>query len=65
MLIPIQRDGSFKIGWMPIGKYSATLLRSNKEGRGPPEKRHNIPGGLMIEDGKTEYTIELGKGFQP
>jgi hypothetical protein len=62
-LIPIQPDGSFKIGWMPIGKYSATLLRA-KEGTGPPEKRDNIPGGLTIESGKTEYAIELGKGLQ-
>jgi hypothetical protein len=64
-LIPIQPDGSFKIGWMPIGKYSAALLRGNKDAKGPPAKRHNIPGGLQIEDGKTEYTIELGKSYQP
>src|SRR5262249_6405685 len=63
--IRIQPDGSFKIGWMPIGKYSATLLRGNKEGRGPPTNRYNIPGGLTIEEGKTEYTIELGKGWNP
>ena len=62
-LIPIQPDGSFKIGWMPIGKYTATLLRGSQDGRGPA-KRHNVPGGLTIEDGKTEYTIELGKGWQ-
>jgi hypothetical protein len=62
--IPIQSDGSFKIGWMPIGKYSAALLRGNKEGRGPPTNRYNVPGGLTIEDGKTEYTIELGKGWK-
>jgi hypothetical protein len=63
--IPIQTDGSFKIGWMPIGKYGATLLRSNKEERGPPTKRYNVPGGFTVEAGKTEYTIELGKGWQP
>jgi hypothetical protein len=64
-LIPIKTDGSFEIGWMPIGKYSATLLRGNKEGRGPPSKRHNVPGGFTIEDGKKEYTIDLGKGWRP
>jgi hypothetical protein len=64
-LIPIKPDGSFEIGWMPIGKYSATLLRGNKDVRGPPAKRHNVPGGFKVEDGKTEYTIELGKGWQP
>src|SRR5262245_28752124 len=61
--VPIQPDGSWKIGWMPIGKYSATLLRGRAE-KGPP-RRYNIPGGLTIEDGKTDYTIELGKGYKP
>jgi hypothetical protein len=64
-LIPIRPDGSFDIGWMPIGKYSATLLRGTPDGRGPPAKRYNVSGGLTIEDGKTEYTIELGKGWRP
>jgi hypothetical protein len=63
--IPIQSDGSFKIGWMPIGKYSATLMRGKTEGRGPPASRYNVPGGLTIEEGKTEYAIELGKGWKP
>jgi hypothetical protein len=63
--IPIEADGSFKIGWMPIGKYSATLMWGNKEGRGPPTHRYNVPGGLTIEDGRTEYTIELGKAWKP
>jgi hypothetical protein len=62
--IPIRPDGSFQIGWMPIGKYSATLLRENKQERGPA-KRYTIPGGLTIEAGKTEYTIELGKNWKP
>src|SRR5262249_14971011 len=53
--IPLQPDGSFKIGWMPIGKHSATLLRRNKTGMGPPETRYSIPGGLTIEAGKTRY----------
>jgi hypothetical protein len=61
--IPIQTDGSFKIGWMPIGKYSAILHRETKKTRGP--SRYTIPGGLKIEDGKTEYAIELGKGWKP
>lgn len=62
--VPIQADGSFKIGWMPIGKYSATLIREDKKGKGPPGKRYTVPGGLTIEDGKTEYTIELGKNWK-
>ena len=62
--VPIQADGSWKIGWMPIGKYSATLLRGKANEKGPP-RRYGIPGGLTIEDGKTEYQIELGKGYKP
>jgi len=63
--IPLQPDGSFKIGWMPIGKHSATLLRANDKGTGPPEMRHNIPEGLTIETGKKEYEIDLGPGWKP
>ena len=50
--IPIESDGTFKIGWMAIGKYSMTLARGRN--------MYNIPGQLTIEEGKTEYTIELG-----
>ncbi len=65
--IPIQPDGTFKIGWMPIGKYSAEMkwrkaAASGKESAGPG--LYNVPGGLTIEEGKTEYTVELGKGFK-
>lgn len=60
--IPIQPDGSFKIGWMPIGKYSAMLAQEPIEKSGP--KMYTIPGGLTIEDGKTEYRIDLGKGWK-
>jgi hypothetical protein len=42
--IPLNPDRSFRIKWMPIGKHSATLLRRNKTGMGPPETRYNIPG---------------------
>lgn len=62
--IPIQADGSFKIGWMPIGKYSATLIQENKKEKGATKKRYTVPGGLTIEAGKTEYVIELGKGWK-
>jgi hypothetical protein len=62
--IPIRPDGSFKIGWMPIGKYSAMLVRDKKKGKGQPTQ-YRIPGGLTIAEGKTEYTIELGKDWKP
>src|SRR5262249_25110338 len=61
--IPIKEDGTFQIGWMPIGKYSATLDRPSR-GKGGPS-RYSVPGGLAIEDGKAEYTIELGKNWKP
>jgi hypothetical protein len=63
--IPIAADGSFKIGWMPIGKYSAILKRV-KEGamKGGPNM-YNVPGGFEIVDGKTEYEVELGKNWKP
>jgi hypothetical protein len=64
--IPIAADGSFKIGWMPIGKYSPTLLRTDKEGKKVPlTTRYKLPGEFTIEEGKTEYTVELGKGWKP
>jgi hypothetical protein len=62
--IPLKSDGSFTIGWMPIGKYTVMLNRKAKGGVGAPT-RYNVPGGLSIEEGKTEYTIELGAGWKP
>lgn len=61
--IPLQSDGSFKIGWMPIGKYSAVLIRQ-RGGKGGPSM-YNVPGGFEIVAGKTDYEIELGKGWKP
>jgi hypothetical protein len=61
--IPIQSDGTFQIGWMPIGKYSATLLREKPGAKGAPS-RFTVPGGLTIADGQTQYQIELGKGWK-
>src|SRR5262245_45644927 len=62
--IPLGPDGSFKIGWMPIGKYSVMMKREPQMGKGAPMV-YNVPGGLAIEEAKTEYTIELGKGSNP
>ena len=65
--IPIQSDGSFKIGWMPIGKYSANLMNANQDrgarGQGLPIN-YAVPGGFTIEEGKTDYSIELGPKFK-
>jgi hypothetical protein len=62
--IPLGTDGSFKIGWMPIGKYSAILIRQKDGGKGGPNM-YNVPGGFEIKDGTTEYDVELGKGWKP
>ena len=40
------------------------LNRGRMEQKGPPSK-YNVPGGFAIEDGKTEYTIDLGKNWKP
>jgi hypothetical protein len=61
--IPISPDGSFKIGWMPIGKYSAMLIRTKDGGKGGPNM-YNVPNGFEISDGKTDYDIELGKNWK-
>lgn len=67
--IPISPDGTFDITWMPIGKYSATLERSGTSGpgdagRGASKQIYNVPDGLTIEEGQTEYVVELGEGFR-
>jgi hypothetical protein len=63
--IPLKPDGTFQIGWMPIGKYAVMLQRiSQTSGKGPPKTMYNVPDGLTIEEGKTDYVIELGKDFK-
>ena len=66
--VPIKPDGTFGIGWMPVGKMTLRLERSPKDPaktKGGPPNRYSIPGGLTIEQGKTTgYIIELGKGWK-
>jgi len=63
--VPIKPDGTFQIGWMPIGKYSALLKREPRGGaRGGPNI-YNVSEGFAIQDGQTEYAIDLGKGWKP
>jgi len=64
--IPLTTDGAFQIGWMPIGKYAMMLERTPKNpGKGPTKTRYSVPSSLIIEEGKTDYVIELGKDFKP
>jgi len=63
--IPISSDGTFKVGKMQVGKYSATLERTKPGPKGSTvPSRYNVPGGFKIEEGKSEYTIDLGKGWK-
>ena len=61
--VPIKADGSFSIGWMPVGKHSLVYERFSKTGG--VSAKSAVPGGLTIEAGKTSgYVIELGKSFK-
>jgi hypothetical protein len=66
--VPIKPDGTFSIGWMPLGKMALRLERAPKDPAkttGGPPSRYSIPGGLTTEQGKTTgYTIELGKDWK-
>ena len=66
--VPIKPDGTFTIGWMPLGEYSAVLHRRSapaegKRGSGAPTN-YTVPGGLTIEEGKTDYQVELGEKWK-
>lgn len=62
--IPLKPDGNFQIGWMPIGKYSATLIREKTQNGKKVPNMYSVPGGMTIAEGRTEYEIELGKGWK-
>src|SRR5262245_20201374 len=39
--------------------------RGQRQGHRPtPRSMYSVPGGLTIDEGKTDYTIELGKAFK-
>jgi len=63
LYMSIKPDGTFKIGWLPIGKHGAVMERPGPGGKG--KSMYNVPGGLTIQEGQTEYTIELGKDWKP
>jgi hypothetical protein len=62
--VPIATDGTFKVGWMPMGKYSALLIRKKENAIGGPNM-YNLPDRFEIVEGKTEYEIELGSNWKP
>lgn len=60
--IPIQPNGTFEIGWMPLGHYDL-IAEKHKDGqRGGPSKTG--VGSFQVMNGKTDYTIELGKSWK-
>jgi hypothetical protein len=62
--IELKTDGSFNIGWMPVGKYTAFLERGAKGGKGQDRGgKMGIPD-FEIKEGQTEYVIDLGKNFK-
>jgi hypothetical protein len=63
--IPLQPDGTFKIGWMPVGTYNSVLNRASKNTKGRGTNLYPVPGTFSIAEGQTEYVIDLGKGFKP
>lgn len=61
--LPIKSDGTFNIGKMPVGRYTAALVRSGKGAKGSPGK---FPvKNFEIVEGQTEYVLDLGPGFRP
>jgi hypothetical protein len=65
--IPISADGTFDIGWMPIGRYSGQLqttapASSGARGNSRPSM-HTVPE-FEIHEGQTEYTIDLGDNWK-
>ena len=65
--IPLKADGTFEIGWMPIGKYTVMVERTTQSPakKGMQKTRYNVPDSLTIEEGKKDYVIDLGKNFKP
>jgi hypothetical protein len=61
--IDIKPDGTFEIGWMPIGRYTVLAERSKPGQKGPPAKS-SVPGSFLVSEGKTEYVIDMGKAWK-
>jgi hypothetical protein len=65
--VRIAEDATFEIGWMPIGKYSVTLERPQKDD-GPRIKTRmsqiHVKQPFEIVEGQTEYNLELGDAWQ-
>lgn len=61
--VPIKEDGSFAIGWMPTGKYSAKLI-VNEAANADGVFIYQLKEPFEIKDGLTEYTVELGPDFK-
>lgn len=61
--VPIKPDGTFDIGWMPVGSYSVNLTRGPSRvafmsGNEKGVWTVSLPE-FTIAEGQTEYTIDL------
>jgi hypothetical protein len=62
--VPLKQDGTFDLGWMPIGKYVVVLERREKANPRNNNK-YLVDQNFEISEGKTEYVFELGKDWKP
>lgn len=63
--IPLKQDGSFTIGWMPVGAYSVELIWIRQSATGSTsQERYGVPHDLVIEKEPKEYEIELGQKWK-
>ena len=54
--IPIKEDGTFVIGWMPVGKYAVMLeRRTGAKTKGPGMSRYSVPDLVLLG-----YTVSPG-----
>lgn len=60
--IPIKEDGTFEIGWMPLGHYDLITEKYKDGQRGGPSKVG--VGPFQVTNDRTEYTIDLGKRWK-
>jgi hypothetical protein len=65
--IPISPQGTFNIGEMPVGTFSVVLERTppmTNGGAAQPRQEIAIDDPFKIEEGQTQYDIELGKAWR-
>ena len=61
----VKEDGTFNVEWMPVDTYTVMLERykAQEGGRSPIPVVENLEN-LVIEEGKKEYTVDLGENWK-